>query len=105
AGAGFSVDGDLSATARPVRRREKNAFLDVGLSSRRFEEPASSVWQNAKHGTAFADALQAHIRMDVEAQSEGVTFDGLVCLSGGAQMIGSSERLAVLAQQNAALMD
>ena len=98
------MDGDLSTTARPVRRRKKNAFLDVGLSSRRFEEPASSVWQNAKHGTAFADALQAHIRMDVEAQSEGVTFDGLIWLSG-AQMIGSSERLAVLAQQNAALMD
>jgi hypothetical protein len=28
AGFGFTLDDDLGATARPIRRREKNAFLD-----------------------------------------------------------------------------
>ena len=29
AGSGFTMDDDLGATARPIRRREKNAFLDA----------------------------------------------------------------------------
>src|ERR1700730_6231889 len=101
---GFVVDGDLGAPARSVRRREKNAFLDMSLPGRCFEEPASPVWQNAKHGTAFANALQAHVRMDVKSQGERMPFDRLAC-RGGAQAIAPVERPAVLAQQKAALVN
>ena len=57
AGSGFTLDDDLGATARPIRRREKNAFLDDGLSGRCLEKPSSSVRQNTKHGTAVANPL------------------------------------------------
>src|SRR5438128_10368049 len=33
AGSSFTVDDDLGGTARPIRRREKNAFLDACLPS------------------------------------------------------------------------
>src|ERR1700720_4031178 len=53
-GSGFTVDDDLGATARPIRRREKNAFLDACLPGRCLEKPSSPVRQNTKHGTALA---------------------------------------------------
>ena len=101
---GFAVDGDLRATARPVRRGEKNAFLDVRLTSRRFEQPTSSVWQNAKHRPSVADALQPHIRVDVKAQSKGLFFGWLACF-GGTQAVGSLERPPIMAQENPALVN
>src|ERR1700730_8740912 len=67
AGSGLTVDDDLGATARAIWRREKYAFLDACLPGRRFEKPSSPVRQNTKHGTALANPLKAHVRMDVKA--------------------------------------
>jgi hypothetical protein len=57
AGSTFTVDDDLGATARPIRRREKNALLDGCLLGRRFEKPSSPVRQNTQHGAALANSL------------------------------------------------
>src|SRR5438105_5059384 len=57
AGPGFTVDDDLGAAARPIRRREKNALLDAYLPSRCFEKPSSPVRQDTKHGTALPNPL------------------------------------------------
>src|SRR5664279_3237653 len=103
-GTRFAVNGDLGATARPIRRGEKYAFLDSGLPSRIFEQPAFSIWQNAQHGAAFAHALEPHVRMNVEADGEGICF-GLLARLGGAQTIRAAERFAVRAQHDAALVN